>query len=143
MSLVYVIKLSPTIQKANIGVQKIDNLSLEIYNMISIMFSLQNNLRKVWFFEKTFLLANTHIEVVLRISFLSFYNINIEFIELEKLTRQFYSIIEALSITNRVKLIDKWELLKVALDRNSRTFVICIAALKIPTIIPIYLFKAF
>lgn len=54
--------------------------------MTSTMFSFYDNLKKVWFFEKTFLLANTSMEVVLEMLFLSFSNAGIKFAELGKRT---------------------------------------------------------
>lgn len=49
--------------------------------MIITGFSVQDKLKKVQFFEKTFLLANINIEVVLKMLFLIFSNINIRFAE--------------------------------------------------------------
>ncbi len=49
-------------------------------------FSLQDSLGKVWFFEETFLLADTSMEVVLGMPFLSLSNADVEFAELGKLT---------------------------------------------------------
>lgn len=54
--------------------------------MTSASFWLQDSLEKVRFFEKTFLLANTSMKVVIEKLFLALSNANIEFIELEKLT---------------------------------------------------------
>lgn len=76
-----------------------------------------------------FLLANNSIKVVLEIPFLSFSNTNIKFIELGKLTKRFYTIVEALPTTNWVKYIDKREFAKTALNENSETFVVHVAAL--------------
>ncbi len=86
MILAYVVELGFTTRKTNIGAQKIDGLPLGTNNMTSTEFSLQNNQKKVRFFEKTFLLANTSIEVVLGMLFLSFSNTDIKFAESRKLT---------------------------------------------------------
>lgn len=139
----YTTKLGLNIQKTNIRAQKIDGLPIEIYSMVSASLSLQNSLERVWFFEKTFLLADTSIELILRISFLSFSNIDIEFIKLEKLTWRLYTIAEALHTTTWVELIKNSEFAKGASDRNFETFVIYIAILKILVAMPIYLSKAF
>lgn len=45
-----------------------------------------------------------------------------------------YTAAKAFSITKRVKIINKKEFIKPALDRNSESFVIYITALKIPEI---------
>ncbi len=47
-------------------------------------FLIQDSLERVWFFEETFLLTNTSMEVVLAMLFLSLNNIYIKFAELGK-----------------------------------------------------------
>lgn len=74
MTSAYVIKLDPTIQKASIRAQKIDDLALEIYSIALASFLLQKRLGGIWFFEKIFLLADTSMKIVLGMSFLSFSN---------------------------------------------------------------------
>lgn len=78
----YIAKLGLRPKFTNLSAWKIDSLPLEIYGMASASFSLKDSLKKIWFFEETFLLADTSIEIVLRISFLVFNNINFEFTEL-------------------------------------------------------------
>ena len=63
-------------------------------------------LGKVWFFSKTFLLANTSITRILKIVFFTFGNINIQFAK-KKLIWRFYTTKKALSTTQQVELIDK------------------------------------
>lgn len=65
MILVYKAKLGFTTQKTSIGAQKIDDIALETYSMALARFSIQDSLKRVLFFEKTFLLANISIEVIL------------------------------------------------------------------------------
>lgn len=77
MSLIYVVKWGLTTQKTSIGPQKIDGSLLEIYDMVSAQFLLQDSLKKIRFFEETILLANSSMEMVLEILFLSFGNIYI------------------------------------------------------------------
>lgn len=86
MTPVFIAKLRLRLRFTNIGVQKINDSASEIYSMISTVFSLQDNSRRVWFFEKTFLLVNTSIELVLGMLFFSFSNTDIKFAELGKLT---------------------------------------------------------
>lgn len=79
MTLVYAAELSFTTRITSIGAQKIDSLLLETYSMILARFSTQDSLEKVSFFEDTFLLADTSIEVVLKILFLVFNNTDFRF----------------------------------------------------------------
>ncbi len=67
--------------------------------------------------------------MVLGISFLAFTNTNFQF-GIEELTWRTYIIAEALPITSWVKLIDKMEFAKAALDKNSETFVVHVSVLE-------------
>ncbi len=77
------------------------------------------------------------MEVVLGMLFLTFSNADFQF-SAEKLTWSSYTAAEALPTTNWVKLINKREFAKTALDRNSKTFVMHVTTLEIPTVMPIY-----
>ena len=70
------------------------------------------------------------MEVVLGMSFLILSNTNIQF-DTESFTWRSYSTAKALPTTRRVELIDKRHFAKAALDKNSETFVIHIAALRV------------
>ncbi len=143
MTLAYVAKLGLTTWKTSVRVQKIDGLPLETYSMASASFSLQDSWRRVWFFEETFLLADTNMEVVLGMPFLSLNNANVKFAKLEKLIWSFYTAAEALLFTSWVEFFNKKEFTKIALDRNFETFVIHAAVLEVPTAMPIHPFRAF
>lgn len=54
--------------------------------MVSTIFSLQDSLGKVWFFEETFMLTGIRMEVVLEMHFFSLDIVDVKFAELEKLT---------------------------------------------------------
>ena len=54
--------------------------------------------------------------------FLTYSNANIKF-ALKKLIWRFYIAIKALSTTKRIKIINKKEFVKVALDKNIEVFV--------------------
>ncbi len=86
MTPAYVAELGLTTQKTSVRAQMIDGLPLETYGMASASFSLQDSLGRVRFFEETFLLVDTSMEVVLEMPFLSLSNADIEFAELGKLT---------------------------------------------------------
>lgn len=70
--------------------------------------------------------------MVLGILFLSLSNADINFGARlsRKLTSRIYTAIQALSITSRVELIDKREFVKLVLDKNSKTFIVYVVALK-------------
>ncbi len=84
------------------------------------------------------MLADTSMEMVLRIPFLSLSNADVKFAELGKLTRRLYTAADAPSTTSRFELIDKREFAKAALDENSKSFMIYVAAIKLLTAMPIH-----
>ena len=100
MTPAYVIKLDLITQTISLRAQKIDGSALETYGIISIRFLFQDSWEKVWFFEETFLLADTSMEMILGISFLFLNNADVEFTELEKLTWKLYTAAKALSTIN-------------------------------------------
>lgn len=77
----YKIKLEFTIWKTSIKAQNIDNLQLKTYNMKLAGFLLQDSLGKVWFFKKTFFLADISMKAIVEMLFLFLDNINIKFTE--------------------------------------------------------------
>lgn len=77
----YTAKLGFVTQEIDVGTQKIDGPILNTYRMVIAGFLVQNKLEKVWFFEKTFLLTNTNIKLVLGMLFLTFLDVNIWFVE--------------------------------------------------------------
>lgn len=127
-------KLDFITQKTSVKAEKLHGLPLETHGMILAGFLFQDSIGRIWFFKETFLLADTSIKVVLKMLLLFFSNINIKFAKLKKLTWRLYTTAETLSITCQVKLIDKREFVKTALDKNFETFVVHIAAQKITTI---------
>ena len=85
MTPAYVAQLGLKVQRTNIGTEKIDIFSLASYGMIIAVFQVLDKLDCSWFFQKTFLLANISIKMVLSIPFLIVSNINVQFAE-KKLT---------------------------------------------------------
>lgn len=61
-------------------------------------------------------------------------NANFQF-DTKKLTWRFYSIAKALRTTSQVKLINKSEFAKVALNKNFKTFVIYMTVLETEVLI--------
>ena len=125
----FAIKLGLIIQKTNVSAQKIDSSALEIYDMVIAKFLFQDKLKKPSFFEKTFLLADTSMDVILEILFLTINNANVNFPG-RKLRWQSYSTSNALPIAQKVELINKKKFARSALNENAGTFVVYIAALE-------------
>ncbi len=99
--------------------------------MAIVAFLLQDSLEKIWFFEDSFLLADTSIKVFPGMPFPAFSSADIQF-GTERLTWKSYTAAELLLTARRVELIDKHEFAKAALDENSKTFVVHVAALEAP-----------
>ncbi len=68
--------------------------------------------------------------------FFSFNNVDVDFTELWKLTCRTYTAAKALPTSSWVKLIDKREFARAALDKNLETFVVHVSALEATTIHP-------
>ena len=77
MTPAYTIYLGLKVRVTNIGMQKIDKSSLATYGMIIAAFQIVNNLGCSWFFQKTFLLADINMIVVLGMLFLIFSNADV------------------------------------------------------------------
>lgn len=93
----YAAKLGFTPRLTNVGAQKINNLALNAYKITIVEFLIENKFEKGSFFEEIFLLVDINIEVILKISFLSFTNANIKFVESNTLISRFYNTIKVLS----------------------------------------------
>ena len=96
--------------------------------MVLASFQIKNMLGKTQFFQKTFLLIDFGIEVVLEMPFLTLSNINIKFAQ-KKLTQRFYTAAEALPTTKQVEIINKKEFVKATLDEHVETFIVQITFL--------------
>ena len=94
--------------------------------MVSASFQINDKLEKVWFFQKTFLLTDFNLKVVLEIFFLTFNNTNILFVE-QKL--RFYIAIKALPITKQMKIMDEKKFAKAALDKYIEIFLVFVTFL--------------
>lgn len=80
------------------------------------------------FFQKTFLVSDTAMEIVLGLSFLIFGKVEINFANW-KLNRKTYILDEALPITKKVQIINWKEFLTAALALNEEVFVVYMAYL--------------
>lgn len=71
------------------------------------------------------------MKLVFKIPFLSFNNSDKKF-GIKKLTWGSYTTVKVLLIVKSVKLIDRCEIVEVALDRNINNFVFDVAAIETP-----------
>ena len=130
MSLAYKSTLGLKVYHTDVKAQKIDGSTLKIFGMVLASFQMEDKLRKVRFFQETFLLADISAEIVLGMPFLTLSNANIQFVK-KKLTWRSYTTAETLPTTKWVELINKKEFAKTALDEKSEIFVIHVAFLNL------------
>ena len=79
MSQVFAQQLGLKIWKTNIGAQKMDNITLETYEIVVFIFSILDMDSRERLFEKSFLFANIHPNVVFGIFFQIINNTDIDF----------------------------------------------------------------
>ena len=91
----YAQKLVFKVWKINIRAQKIDGSILKTYKMVIADFQVKDKVDRPKCFQKTFLIADTKFEVILKIFFLKMSNANMSFGE-ELLMWKSYSTNEAL-----------------------------------------------
>ena len=77
MTPAYAKQLGLRSRKVDVEAQKINGLSLNIFKMVIAGFQVIHKLGRARFFQKTFLLANTIMKVVLGMFFLTFSNADI------------------------------------------------------------------
>ena len=73
-------QLSLSIRLTNVGFQKIDGITLDIYEMVVATFSMEDKANWVRFFEETFLVANVSPEIVLGMLFFILSGIDVDFL---------------------------------------------------------------
>ena len=120
-------KLGLSIRPIGIGAQKIDGSALRTYGMAIVRFPIQGKSGRTRFFEGTFLLADSSMELVLGMPFLALSNVDIQF-GTESIIWKSYSTAKALPKNRRVELINQHKFAKVALDENSEMFIVHLAA---------------
>lgn len=79
MILAYTAIIRLKVCSINIEVQKIYKSIFPTYSIVFTSFQVENKYKRVCFFEETFLIASTIIEVVLKIFFLAFNKVKINF----------------------------------------------------------------
>ena len=122
----YARKLEFKIRRTNVGAQKIDSSALETFEIVIADFQVEDKASRLRFFQKTFLVANTKFEVILRMLFLKISNADVSFGE-ETLTWKIYTTNKALPTTKQVQIVNLKEFVIVALDVNSKMFVVHMA----------------
>ena len=98
MSPAYAKRLGLKTWKTNIGAQKIDSSTLETFGMVITDLQVENKIGRPRFFQETFLVADTKLEVILEMFFLKLSNADISFGK-GILTWKSYTTNEALSTT--------------------------------------------
>ncbi len=79
MSQAFAQQLCLKICKTNVGAQKIDGTTLETYGMVVSAFSMSDKDGRKRFFEESFLLADVRSDIVLRMSFITMSNADVNF----------------------------------------------------------------
>ena len=116
------------VRPTDIGAQKINSTTLDIYGMVVAAFSIVDKANRVRFFEKTFLMVNVSPEVVLGMLFLTLSGADVDFLGRELRWRT-YTTKEALPTIRRVELMGKKEFAAVTLDPGHETFVVHVVSL--------------
>ena len=79
MTLGYASKLGLKIRPTDVGAQKIDGSTLEMFGMVLASFQVEDKLGRARFFQETFILADLSVEMVLGMPFLTLSNADIQF----------------------------------------------------------------
>ena len=124
----FVKELGLPIRPTDVGAQKIDSTTLNIYRMVVIAFSVEDKANRERFFEETFLVANVSPKVVFGMPFLTLSGADVDFSGRELRWRT-YTTEEVLPTTRRVELVGKKEFAAAALDPEHETYVVHVASL--------------
>lgn len=79
----YTTKLGFKICAINIRAQKIDSFTFETFDIVLASFQVKDKLGRDRFFQNIFLVADTSIEVILRMPFLALSNADVSFTKRE------------------------------------------------------------
>ena len=75
----YAWKLGLKIWRTNVRAQKIDGSALETFEMVIADFQVEDKASRPWFFQETFLVADTKFKVILGMLFLKISNADMSF----------------------------------------------------------------
>ena len=126
----YAKKLGLWTQKTDVEAQKTDGSSLDTFGIVIAGFQVLDKQGRIWFFQETFLPANTTMEVVLGMPLLTLSNANTQFAEKELIWKS-YTAKKALPTTQKVELINKKKFVKAALDKNIEAFMVHVSFLSL------------
>ena len=121
-------QLGLSIRPTDVGVQKIDGITLDTYRMVVAAFLVVEKANQVQFFEETFLVANISMEVVLEMFFLTLNSADVDFSG-QELRWKIYTTKKALPTTRRIELVGKERFAAIALDPEYETYVVHVASL--------------
>ena len=107
----------------DVGVQKIDGIILDTYQMVVVTFLVKDNANQIRFFEETFLVANVSPKIVFWIPFLTLSDANVDFSGHE-LRWKTYTTKEALQTTRRMELTGKKKFAAAALNSECETYLV-------------------
>lgn len=77
MTPAYVSKLGFWVCYTNIGVEKIDGSIFETFRIVIASFQVKDSIKKAYFFQKTFLLTDNNMKIILKMSFFILSNADI------------------------------------------------------------------
>lgn len=100
-----------------------------IYDILLFNFDFKNIKKKRQVFQKTFLVANIEIEVLLNLLFLAFSKVKIKFID-QKLSWKIDILKKTLLITKQMHMIDWKKFATIALAMNKEAFLLYIIYLE-------------
>ncbi len=123
MSQAFAQQLGLKICMTNIKAQKIDGTTLETYGIVVSTFSVLDKDGRERFFERSFLLANVKLDIMLGIPFLTMSNTNVDF-QAQDFQWRSYTTRNLLSTTRWVELIGNKKLVAAALDTEHEAFIV-------------------
>lgn len=107
MTQIYSEKVDLILQSTNISNQKIHSSPLKTDRMVIAEFLIHDKLESARYFEETFLLIDTNLEMILMMSFLFLSNVNLQ-LGAKKLKWRMYIAAETMPITWQIELINKY-----------------------------------
>lgn len=116
-------ELGLSIRLTNIKAQKSDVILQDIYRIIVATFWVTDKINQVKIFEKTFLVANIGLEMVLGMLFLTLSSVNINFLDW-KLWWKTYTTQKTLPNTRYIEQMRKKEFAIIALDLEYEIFIV-------------------
>ena len=116
-------QLGLLIRPTDVEAQKIDGTALNTHEIVAAALSVVDKANRVRFFEKTFLVANVSLEVVLGMPFLILSSVDIDFLG-QKLWWRTYTTKKSFPTIGCIKLVGKKEFAVTALDPEHKTYIV-------------------